>query len=197
MASLNASMCDGVDVGKLPEGALFAVEKLQHQHARDRFLQVGIDPRNRDADPPVGIAHFVAENLGCGHDERQHGEGDQRQLPVHIQHDRQDEDEHEHILKDRDHAGGEHFVQCVHIGGDPRHQTSHRVLVEEADVQVLQVAEDLAAQIEHHFLAGPLHQVGLDELQREGEQQKPDIKAANLGDAGEGCVAEVVTDPGM
>ena len=32
-------------------------------------------------------------------------------------------------------------------------------------VHALQVAEDLAAQIEHDLLAGPLHQVGLEELQ--------------------------------
>jgi hypothetical protein len=32
-----------VDVGKFIEGALLAIEKLQHQHARDRFLQVSVD----------------------------------------------------------------------------------------------------------------------------------------------------------
>ena len=39
------------------------------------------------------------------------------------------------------------------------------VAVEEADVHALDVAEDLAAEIEHDLLAGPLHEVGLDELE--------------------------------
>ncbi len=78
-----------------------------------------------------------------------------------------DAEQHEHVLEDRDHARGEHFVQRVDVGGDARDQPADRILVEEADVHVLQVAEDLAAQIEHHLLSGPLHEVGLHEFQRE------------------------------
>ncbi len=80
--------------------------------------------------------------------------------------------------------GGEHLVQRVHVGGDPRDQSADGVLVEEADVHVLQVAEDLAAQIEHDLLAGPLHGVGLDKFQREREYKKTDVKATDLRDAG-------------
>jgi hypothetical protein len=35
-------------------------------------------------------------------------------------------------------------------------------------VHALHVAEDVAAQVEHDLLAGPLHQVGLDELKEIG-----------------------------
>src|SRR5208283_3170546 len=128
----------------------------------------GIDARNRGANAAVGIAHLVAEDLGRIDDQRKHGKGHQRQLPVHVHHDGEDEGEDEDVLEDRDHAGGEHLVECVDVGGNVRDQSSYRILVEEGDVHVLQVAKDLAAQVEHDLLAGPLHQVGLDELEGEG-----------------------------
>ena len=90
--------------------------------------------------------------------------------------------QHEDVFKNRDHARREHFVQCVDVSGHARHQPAHRILVEERDVHMLQVAEDLATQVEHHLLPGPLHQVGLHEFQREGEKQQPNVEAADLGD---------------
>ena len=88
-------------------------------------------------------------------DQRQDRQRDQRQLPVHAQHDGGDAGQHKHVFEDRDHARGEHFVQRVHVGGHASDQAADRVLVVEADVHVLQVAEDLLAQIEHHHLARP------------------------------------------
>ena len=41
------------------------------------------------------------------------------------------------------------------------------ILIEEGNVQPLQMTEDLAAEIEHYFLAGPLHEIGLQKLQQE------------------------------
>ena len=105
--------------------------------------------------------------------------------------------QHEDIFKNRNHARREHFIQRVDVGGHARHQPAHRVLVEKPDVHVLQVAENLPAQIEHHLLPGPLHQVGLDELQRESEDENPDVEPANLRDAGQRSVAQPVANPGM
>ena len=51
-------------------------------------------------------------------------------------------------------------------------------MIEEGGLHALQVAEDLAAQIEHDLLAGPLHQVGLDELEHEGEEQRAEVEAS-------------------
>ncbi len=110
-------------------------------------------------------------------------ERDQRQAPVHLQHDEQNADEHEHVFKDRHHAGGEHFVERVHVGGDAGDQTADRVAVEEADVHALQVAKDLAAQVKHDLLPGPLHEVGLQEFQEESKNQQADVHAADLRDA--------------
>ena len=62
---------------------------------------------------------------------------------------------------------------------------------------LLQVAENLAAQIEHHLLPGPLHQVGLHELERKRKDQQPDVQSANLRNAVERRVAQPVAEPGV
>ena len=163
-------------------GLVLAIEKLQHDHAADVFLQIRIDAGDGGANAPVRITHFVAEELGRHYDKRQHRECNQRQLPVHAQHNSQNSQEHEQVFKNRDHAGGEHFIQCVHVGGNARDQAADRILIVESDVHALQVAEDLAAQIEHYFLSGPLHEVGLQELKHESEAEQAEINAGNLCD---------------
>src|SRR5258708_27109749 len=133
-----------VDVRELVVGFALAVEELQYDHAADVFLKKGVDARNRGANTPVGVADLVAENLGRVNDQRQHRDGDRRQLPVHAQHDADDSGEYEQVFKDRNHAGGEHFVQLVDLGGDARDQAPHRDLIVQTDAHALQPAYDLA-----------------------------------------------------
>ena len=179
-----------IDFREAVVGLALAIEELQHHHAADVLRQVGVDAGDGDADAAIGIANLVAENLGGDHDERQHGKSDQRQLPVHAQHHAENAEEHEEVFEDGDHAGGEHFVQGVNVGGDARDQAADGILVEEGNVQPLQMAENLAAEIEHHFLAGPLHEVGLQELEQETEDQQADIDGRDLRDAGDRTRAE-------
>ena len=42
-----------VDVGELPVGALFAIEKLQDHHAGNMFLQIRINACNRRANAAI------------------------------------------------------------------------------------------------------------------------------------------------
>jgi hypothetical protein len=91
--------------------------------------------------------------------------------------------QHEEIFKDRHHARGEHFVQRVHVGGHARDQPPHGILVIKSHVHALQMTENLAAQVEHHLLSRPLHEVGLQEFKNEGEDQQPKINPGNLRDA--------------
>ena len=74
-------------------------------------------------------------------------------------------DEGEEVVDDGQDAAGEHLVDGVDVGGEAGDQAADGVRVEEADVHALHVAEDVAAQIEHDLLAGPLHQVGLNEFE--------------------------------
>ena len=107
-----------------------------------------------------------------------------------MKHDDDDENQNEHILKDREHPGGEHFVQRVDIAGQAGDQAPYRIAVEKAYVHLLDVAEDLPAHVEHDFLPGPLHQVGLYELQQIAEDQRPQVNSGDLGDPGHGFGAQ-------
>src|SRR5208337_361495 len=181
---------DRVHFGKGIVGPLLAVEQLHYHHPADVLLQVRVDAGNGNANPPVGVAHFVAENLGGEGDERQHRKRDQRQLGVHAEHDPDDAGEHEDVLENRNHTGSEHFVHRVHVAGDARDQAANWVLVVEADVDALQMAEDLGAQVEHHHLAGPLHEVGLQVFAQETEDQQAHVQGSHLRDAGERLLAQ-------
>src|SRR5205823_8482037 len=68
---------------------------------------------------------------------------------------------------------------------NPRHQPPHGVFVIKSDVHALQMAEDLAAQVEHHHLPGTLHEIGLEIFQQEAEHQQSDVQQGDLSDASE------------
>src|ERR1700722_20609675 len=63
-------------------------------------------------------------------------------------------------------------------------------------MHALQVAEDLAAQIEHHLLAGPLHEVGLQELEDEAQEEQSEEDGRDLRDAVQRLRAEPTPEPG-
>ena len=94
---------------------------------------------------PVRLAHVPPEPLGDEHDQREHGEADERQLPVHDQQHDHDPDQREDVTEDRDDAGGEQFVQDVHVARDARHQPPDRIPVVEAEIQRLQARVDPAS----------------------------------------------------
>ena len=76
-----------VDRFKVLVGALLAIEELHHAHAADVFLREAVDARDGGAHAAVALAHVLAEDARDEQDEGQHGEGQQRQPPVHAQHD--------------------------------------------------------------------------------------------------------------
>ena len=99
--------------------------------------------------------------------------------------------------KIENHARREHFVQRIHVAGDACYQAANRILIEERDVQPLQVTEDLAAQVEHHLLPSPLHDVCLCELKQKTEQQDADIHCGNLRNTGQRPRAKKAVKQGM
>src|SRR5215471_15550636 len=80
---------------------LFAVEKLQNNNARNMFLQVGVDAGNRNANAEIGIPHRPGEQRSGPEDSRQDGEGDQRQPPLHPQHDHDDAQKDKYVFENR------------------------------------------------------------------------------------------------
>ena len=93
-------------------------------------------------------------------------------------------EQREQVAEHRDDARGEQLVDRVHVGRDPRHQPAHGVLVEVADVQPLQVGEDLPPHVQHDALAGQLHDVGLREAHRERRDQREQEQQRHAREAG-------------
>ena len=60
-------------------------------------------------------------------------------------------------------------------------------------MHLLQVAKNLAAQVEHDLLAGPLHQVGLRIFEDEADCQRGHIDKSNLSNAND----RIGTQPGI
>ncbi len=129
-------------------------------------------------------------------DERKDGEGEQRQPPVDVEHDDGHDGEGEEVVDDGEDAGGEHLVDGVDVGGEAGDQAADGVGVEEADVHALHVAEDVAAQVEHDFLAGPLHQVGLDEFEEIGRDLREQVDERKTRDAMDGVGGQMAEKEG-
>ena len=183
-----------IDLVEAPEVQRLAPEQLDGRHACDVFLQERVDARDPPAHDAVRIAHVSAEPLRDEDDQRQHREGDQRQLPVHPQHHAHDADEREHIAENRDHARREQIVQHVDIRGDARHQASDGVPVVILQIEPLQVPVNRHPQVEHDSLAGQLHRPRLHVLGDEGAGEDGQIQRRQPIEAGEPAGRDVTID---
>src|SRR5215831_3684389 len=150
------------------------------------LLEICINSGDSNTDAAIRIAHSPAEHHGGPENSREDGEGDQRQPPLHLQHDDNDSEKDKDVLKDGYDARGEHVVKGIHIAGDASDEAPHWILVEESDVHVLEMAEYLATQIEHHLLARPQHEVGLRVFEDKTSRQRAYIHQRNLPDTNQG-----------
>ncbi|HEV2764374.1 MAG TPA: hypothetical protein VGV38_15445 [Pyrinomonadaceae bacterium] len=99
-----------VDVGELAEADRLAVENLHGLRARDVLLQEGVDARQLRANQVVAAPRVLAEPCRRREQERHGDERDERQTPVHPEHDGDDGGNHHHVAEHVYHAGGEQFV---------------------------------------------------------------------------------------
>ena len=185
-----------VDGGEVVEGTLFAVEELNDGHAGNVLLSKGVDLCRGGALAAVAVADMIAKELGRVQDRRNDRKGEQGQRPAHEKHDADDPGEDEDVFEDGEDARGEHLVECVDVGGDTGDEAADGVAVEEGYMERLDVTEDLAAEIEHDLLSSPLHHVGLQELEQEGEGESAEIERTDLRDALDGVAAEMAGEPG-
>ncbi len=162
---LEGDHVQAVDCFEVLVSALFAIEELDNGHAADVFLREAVDAGDGGADAAVALANTVAEEARNDEDQRQNGKRQQRQPPVNVEHHDGHDGEGEEVVDDGQDPASEHFVDGVDVGRNASDESTNCVRIEEADVHALHVAEDVAAQVEHDFLAGPLHQVCLNELE--------------------------------
>ena len=186
-----------IHLREVVEGARLAIEKLHDAHAGDVLLGEGIDLCGRGTLASIAAANGLAEDGGRDQDQRDGRERKQGQRPGHRQHDANDEEQQNNVLEDREYARGEHLVQCIDVGGDARDEAADRVFIEEADILELDVAKNFTPKIEHDLLPGPLHEVGLDKLKAERDDERCQVQKGKFGDAGEGNRGEMSCDPGL
>ena len=103
---------------------------------------------------------------------------------IQIEKPRRETKEHDEIVEHGRDAGGEQIVQRVNVCSGARNQPAHRIPIEKAEGQALQVLEDLLAQVVHDLLADPLHDAYLRILQPEAGHNGDDERADNPPQAG-------------
>ncbi len=85
-------------------------------------------------------------------------------MPIDLEHPDDYVEDHCDITEDCDDSGGEHLVERVDIRSQPRHEPANRVAIVKVDRQLLQMREDLFAQVVHYVLPHCLHHDGLGVL---------------------------------
>ena len=166
----------GVHVGAVQDGELLgglglAIEQLHDGHAADVFLKESVDAGNGRADAAVGIAHFVAEDPGGAHNQREDGKSHQSETPIDFQHDSGEEDQENRVVEHGGHAGSKQIVERVHIGGHARDQTPDGRTVVKTHRHALEMPEDFLAQVIHGLLAHALHHAHLEILEKKPRNQ--------------------------
>jgi hypothetical protein len=157
-------LCLPVPVTESPElagpGAL-PPEQLAHRHPGHGFLELGVEMRETCPDVPVGSADRPPEAHRHPYEDGEHSEDDQREAQVQEQHHGHDSGQGDDVPPDGDDAGGEHLTDGLHVAEDPRHETSHRIAVEERGRESLDVGEEGGPEIVHDPLAGPRGEIDL------------------------------------
>ena len=186
-----------VDLLELLPAAPLTVEQLQHRHAGDVFLEVGVDPGDGHPNSPVTLGHRPPKNQGDDDHERHGGQHDGGEQRAHLEHHRHDQAEHQHVAQDGDQARGKQVVQNVDVRGDARHHASDGVVIVEAQLQALKMREEFLAQVVHDALPHQLHREGLREFQEKGEENgRQEEREGDLQDSLERVGTQVACQEG-
>ena len=160
-----------IAIGKFVLGFCLAIEKLHHAHARDVFLEEGVDAGNGSADAAIGVADVFAENQRDQQDAGQDGESIHSQMGVDFEQQASHDREEKKVVDHGDDTGGKEVVERVDVGGDTGYQAADWVAIEIAHGQALHVAENLAPHVVHGLLAHPLHDANLHILREKIKRQ--------------------------
>ena len=178
LASGWRARCSSLSASKRSLAVPLAGEELDDRHARERLLQVGVEARQPVADEAVAAARGDAEEVDRQRQHRHQREGDEREVPIDRQHDGDDAEQRGDVHEDRQRAGGEHLVDHVDVGGQAGHQPADRIAIEEARRQLLQVRDEVEAQIGEALLRHEHHQVVLQIEEAELGQHGDAVQAA-------------------
>ena len=145
---------------------LLAVETFHHPHAGNVLVVFAVDHGDGPADAGKGMAGEFLPVAQHQEQHRQDAHTDERQFPVHHQHNDHDAHQTEDVRQALDDEL-ESFLQLQHIALAARHNPPHRGAVEESRRQRLQMVEHSGAQRKQDALPHPRNE---DELQIVGAE---------------------------
>ena len=184
----------GVHGVEFPHVAVFPGEELNDLHPRDGFLDMRVDPGNANADRTEGLPHLEAEEHGRHREKRDRREGGHRELGIDIEEHR-GETQHLEDIGDQGHdARGEHLRHVLHVVGGTSNQAAHRVAVEEAEMQLLDLVEDRGSNVPHGGLTRDRHEDHVSELQPHAQQGDQEVEEGQPGQGGK--TQGGIEDPG-
>ena len=138
----------GDAVAKAAQLERLACEGLHDAHAGDVLLGVGGQLGDPLLDLLDGGARAAAVALGDDHDERDGHHRDQAELGVDVDHRHAGEHERERGLQDEDEPVAEEEAHGLQIDGRAGHQLAGLLVVEEAELELLEVSVEQLAQVE-------------------------------------------------
>jgi hypothetical protein len=100
-------------------------------------------------------AQALAEELHRQHDDRRGDEGDQRQLPLQIQHPGEQADDGQSVLDDHQEHVRSALGEIVRVERDLGDERAGSLLVVVARRQAHELVEHLVAHVHHHLAADP------------------------------------------
>ena len=178
-------------LAKLPR---FLPEELNHLHADDVLLDESVEHRDPCADPAIYHTHPPLEDERHGKERGKHGEGHQGETPVQIDQHHHDAEEHEDVAEYRNDARREELVQRVDVGRNASDEPPHRVSIEKAWMELLQMAEDLPSHVVHDSLTRHVHDVDLAVGDDKLEHQGQNVYSRERVETGHIAVRDVIVD---
>ncbi len=129
---------------------------------------------------PKGVAAQTAKPEGDDEHDRKGGTEQQGQTPVHPVENGENTQEADAIVKERDDDRGEHFIHVLDVVGEARDQSSHRMRVEESEIQAQHVSEEVLTNGVHDVLSGPFEGNDLEEIGDETDYDHPQKQQPEL-----------------
>jgi hypothetical protein len=175
---------------RLPDRARLFVEALLHErhpaerlddayagrHLLDRGGQIAGHVLQAPRDDLVLVVKDVAEDR-----DRQHAHHhDQRELPVELRHQREDDDECDDGLHEPHEAEGDEPPHGADVGDRPREQLARLPVVVEGDLQALEVRVEIVPQVGLHAVGGHAAEMAPGHDEQELEQADQHEEAREL-----------------
>ena len=163
-----ADLAEALGVGALaPEG-------LHDARAREILGQRRRHVAQALAHPPVGARRVPAEEPCRERHQREEDERRQREAPVEVDQDGRRAEQEQRVLDARIEPVGDEVLERVDVVGQARDQPAGAVALEVAELERLDVLEEVAPQIGEDALPDPGREVGLRHRGAPAEQRGDD-----------------------